>query len=78
MLPSEIENRARNVLHASPVHELRNLTIEEADGFLTVSGILPSYYCKQLAQETLRRICAEGRLALRNVTNVVTAENPAL
>lgn len=70
IMASETEIRARNVLNASPVPELRNLTIEEASGTLCVSGTLSNYYHKQLAQETLRRICREAKIALKNIVNV--------
>ncbi|NUQ63337.1 MAG: BON domain-containing protein [Pirellulales bacterium] len=35
---------------------LRNVTCEYTHGVLTLHGKVPSYYQKQLAQETVRRI----------------------
>ncbi|MDO4574845.1 MAG: BON domain-containing protein [Planctomycetia bacterium] len=70
LLIHETEKRARNILNASPVPELRSLTIEEDGDVLRLSGTLSRYYHKQLAQETLRRVCREAKLVLRNLVCV--------
>ena len=54
---SETWSRAQSALASSPVHELRELLVEESDGALVISGTVSSFYHKQLAQETLRTVC---------------------
>ena len=67
---SEAASRAANILQKSPIKELRALTIEETSGGLCIYGSLSSYYNKQLAQETLRGVCVDANLVLRNQTRV--------
>jgi hypothetical protein len=45
--------RASDALRLSPIPALRHLTVEEGPGQVILSGRLPSYYYKQLAQETV-------------------------
>ena len=66
----EAEIHARNVISTSPIHEIRELSLEITPGELCLYGTLTSYYYKQLAQETLRRICHETKTVLKNLTNV--------
>ena len=52
------------VLDQSPQPLLRRLAVEESDDEIVISGTVPSYYLKQLAQETVRPLL--GRRRLRN------------
>ena len=53
-----VQSRARcGALQDSPIYKLRDLQIERRYGSLLVSGIVSSYYHKQLAQELIRAIC---------------------
>ena len=67
---SDAASRAASILRQSPIEELRALTIHETPDGLCISGRLSRYYYKQLAQETLRCVCKEAELALRNRTQV--------
>lgn len=60
---------AQRALSESPLSALRNLEVHEADGTLVLTGSVPSYYYKQLAQETVRPLV--GRLGLVNQICVV-------
>lgn len=56
---------AAEVLRQSPHPLLRGLKVEETDGEIVISGTLPSYYLKQMAQETLRPVLEGRRLENR-------------
>lgn len=58
----EIRPRAQSALAASPVYELRDLQVEQHDGALLLSGLVSSFYHKQLAQEVVRSVCREIEL----------------
>lgn len=45
--------RADQVLRQSPIPALRKLSVAETDHDVILSGSVPSYYLKQLAQETI-------------------------
>ncbi len=62
------------VLRDSPIMALRCLSLEESDTAVIINGDLPTYYLKQLAQETLRPVLA-GRLLVNQVR--VIRHNPA-
>ncbi len=49
-------NQVRSAVHADPHLAQRNLQFEHRGCHVTVRGTVESYYQKQLAQETLRRI----------------------
>lgn len=70
ILNSDAASRAASILQKSPIEELRTLTIEETSDGLCIYGKLSRYYYKQLAQETLRRVCKDAELVLRNETQV--------
>ena len=59
---SEARSRAQSALASSPVHELRQLQVEESDGSLLLFGTVSSFYHKQLAQEAIRTVCQGIRL----------------
>ncbi len=60
----EILPRAQMALAKSPICELRELRIEPQDRGLVISGLVSSFYHKQLAQEAVRAVCEaiEGEL----------------
>ncbi len=65
--------QAIQVLRDSPIPALRQLRVEETDSRLVLSGELPSYYYKQLAQETLLPLLAGRQLI--NQVQVVPRKN---
>jgi hypothetical protein len=56
---------AAEVLGQSPQPLLRRLSVHETDKEIVISGQVPSYYLKQLAQETVRPMLGERRLRNR-------------
>jgi hypothetical protein len=46
-------SQAALTLRHSPIPALRHLSVEESDTQVVLSGQVPSYYMKQLAQETI-------------------------
>ncbi len=56
---------AAEVLGQSPQPLLRRLHVQETEKEIVISGTLPSYYLKQLAQEALRPVLGERRLRNR-------------
>lgn len=59
------------VMTSSPLPQLRRLVVTVSDGEVVITGKVPSYYLKQLAQETLRP--AIGRRRLLNRVEVCRA-----
>ncbi|HUT13798.1 MAG TPA: BON domain-containing protein [Thermoguttaceae bacterium] len=59
---SEIQPRAQTALRNSPIYELRDLQVEHRDGALLISGVVSSFYHKQLAQEVVRSVCKDAEL----------------
>lgn len=58
--------RAVDALRQSPIPVLRYLSIEESASQVILMGRLPSYYYKQLAQETVLPFLA-GRMLVNQV-----------
>jgi hypothetical protein len=58
-----------SMLRQSPLPDLRRLHVDEDEFEVIISGIVPSYYLKQLAQETVRS--GLGDRQLRNRVAVV-------
>ncbi len=56
---SDAQPRAQAALTDSPFYELRDLHVEEHDGALLLSGVVSSFYHKQLAQEVVRSVCRD-------------------
>jgi hypothetical protein len=54
--------RAAALLRDNPVNDLRRLEVIETDSDITITGIVTSYYLKQMAQETVRPALAGRRL----------------
>jgi hypothetical protein len=69
-MPTAIRTRPdiTEALDQSPQPLLRRLAVEESDDEIVISGTVPSYYLKQLAQETVRPLL--GRRRLRNCITV--------
>ena len=63
------QSRAAVVLRQSPLPALRKLSIEETDATVLIKGKVPSYYLKQMAQETVMPLLA-GRALVNRVTVV--------
>ena len=61
----ELPARAASLLRECPVNDLRRLEVSETDSEIVVSGIVTSYYLKQMAQETLRPALAGRKLRNR-------------
>ena len=57
--------QAAEVLTQSPLPLLRRLKVEETDQEIVISGTVPSYYLKQLAQEAIRPILDGRRIRNR-------------
>ena len=62
-------SQATEALLHSPIPALRKLQVEESDVGIVLSGCVPSYYLKQLAQETILPFL-ERRDLLNRVTVV--------
>ena len=58
-LAKDVQPRAQRALTASPIYALRELRVEQTGDTLLISGLVSSYYHKQLAQEVVRAV-AEG------------------
>lgn len=46
--------RAAALLRDNPVNDLRRLDVIESETEIVITGIVTSYYLKQMAQETVR------------------------
>ena len=57
------------LLSQSPQPLLRRLKVEETEEEIVLTGTLPTYFLKQLAQETVRPNLAGRRLTNRIVVN---------
>ena len=55
----EVQPRAQKALAASPIYALRELRVDQTGDTLLISGLVSSFYHKQLAQEVVRAV-AEG------------------
>jgi osmotically-inducible protein OsmY len=64
-------DRANQILCESPYHCIRRVRCSLADGILTLAGQVPSFYLKQLAQISVRRL--EGVRQISNRIEVPTA-----
>jgi hypothetical protein len=66
----DVQPRAQTALANSPIHELRDLRVEQANGALLIRGVVSSFYHKQLAQEVVRAVCREIEIELVNTVRV--------
>ncbi len=65
-----LREMVQNALARSPYFAGRNLQIEVADDSVLLTGVVYSYYQKQLAQESIRAI--EGVNRIRNELEVIS------
>jgi hypothetical protein len=56
---------AGQALRQCPFPALRSLRVEEVDGEIVLSGSVPTYYLKQLAQETIMPTLGDRKLSNR-------------
>ena len=59
VVAQQIGPRAQEALDSCPVYALRELRVEQQGDSLLISGMVRSFYHKQLAQEVVRAV-AEG------------------
>ena len=55
------------LLAGSPLPEVRRLVVSATDDFVTLTGVVSTYYFKQVAQETVRSGVRNRRLLNRVV-----------
>lgn len=67
---ADVQSRAQTVLRESPSHELHELRVEQRNGSLLISGVVTSFYHKQLAQEVVWAVCREASVELTNLIQV--------
>ena len=67
--PLVLNSPVELVLRESPLPALRRLSIQETEVSVMILGRVPSYYMKQLAQETIMPVLA-GRSLVNRVTVV--------
>ena len=63
-----IRELAEGLLRSNPYLALKNVSCDYCEGVLTLRGCLPTYYLKQMAQETVARI--EGVVHVANEIDV--------
>ncbi len=68
----DVQPRAQAALSNSPFYELRELQVARRDGSLMISGVVSSFYHKQLAQEVVRSVCND--LEIINTIRVTVEE----
>ena len=71
-----LATQAERCLRGSPYLALRNVACDGREGVLVLSGCLPSYYLKQLAQATVTHL--EGVKQVVNHIEVMTAPQSAV
>jgi hypothetical protein len=62
-------SQAVAALRESPLPALRKLSIEETEAIVLIRGKVPSYYLKQMAQETVMPVL-DGKALVNRVTVV--------
>jgi osmotically-inducible protein OsmY len=62
---SSLDYQIQTALQQNPYFSGRNLWFETADGRVTLHGTVRSYYHKQMAQESLRRLSGVGEIENR-------------
>ena len=63
-------DQARSLLRENPMCDLHELEIRQFGDEIVIDGIVPSYYLKQMAQETVRPVLFGRRI--RNKVVVTT------
>ena len=69
-LQASIKDRAERFLHSNPYLVLKHISCDYLDGVLILRGRLPTYYLKQLAQESVADL--DGVDRIENQIQVVT------
>jgi hypothetical protein len=69
--PKDVQPRAQSALSKSPIFELRDLRVERENGALVLSGVVSSFYHKQLAQEVVRTVCRQCQQAETELINSI-------
>lgn len=67
--PGDMRERVSTALRHDPYLARRNLRFESFEGRIRLSGVVQSYYQKQMAQEVIRRI--DGVAQVENELEVV-------
>jgi len=67
---NDVQSAARTALVNSPICELRDLIIQQSDKVLVISGVVSTFYHKQLAQEAVRAACEEFDVEVTNSIRV--------
>ena len=62
---AKISELAKRRLHGNSHQALKNISCTYQDGLLVLQGTLPTYYLKQVAQETLARMEGVERIENR-------------
>ena len=62
---TELFPQTATALTASPLGQLRRLTVTADDTQVVITGRVSSYYLKQMAQETVRPVLGERTLLNR-------------
>lgn len=62
LVECEVQRRAQSALRNSPIHALREIQVEREGERLVLSGMVSTFYHKQLAQEALRGMTSDLRL----------------
>lgn len=63
--PSVLGAEPSELLTSSPLPQLRRLVVTVSEGEVVITGRVPSFYFKQLAQETLRPSIGRRRILNR-------------
>lgn len=70
--PTSICLEAQSMLNSSPLYDLRELRVEDADGNrLVIRGMVSSFYHKQLAQEVVLGLCKTRSYRVVNSIEVI-------
>jgi len=56
MVDQNLSDKVSSALEQSPYLSRRNLRFETVDGRVRLHGVVPSYFQKQMAQETLLKV----------------------
>ncbi|GBD35290.1 hypothetical protein HRbin36_00399 [bacterium HR36] len=67
----EVFGRVQEALRKTGLASLRDLQVQESEEVVVVSGSVPSFYCKQVAQETVVAAASGRRIVIQ-----ITVEPP--
>ena len=70
---NDLQPKAQTALINSPICELRELQVEQTGDGLVISGVVSTFYHKQLAQEAVRSTCENRPVEVINSIRVRTA-----